>query len=184
MVEWTDFERTTISSIFASLDYNDVGPKALCRCLIVYPWTQRYFASFGNLYNPEAIKTNPNVVAHGVKVLHGLDRAVKNMDNIKATYAELSVKHSEQLHVDPDNFRLLADCLTIVIAAKMGSAFTCDVQAALQKFVAVVKCLWEEFNGTLLPEVLSVSTVALYYSHVNKCMNKKLKKKCAYFRFY
>uniref|UniRef100_A0A8C6S7A4 Hemoglobin beta embryonic-3 n=1 Tax=Neogobius melanostomus TaxID=47308 RepID=A0A8C6S7A4_9GOBI len=138
MVEWTDFERTTISSIFASLDYNDVGPKALCRCLIVYPWTQRYFASFGNLYNPEAIKTNPNVVAHGVKVLHGLDRAVKNMDNIKATYAELSVKHSEQLHVDPDNFRLLADCLSITVAAKMGSAFTPAVQAAWQKFLAVV----------------------------------------------
>lgn len=76
------------------------------RCLIVYPWTQRYFASFGNLYNAEAIRTNPNVQAHGIKVLHGLDRAVKNMDNIKGTYAELSVLHSEKLHVDPDNFRV------------------------------------------------------------------------------
>uniref|UniRef100_A0A3B1J6L8 Globin domain-containing protein n=1 Tax=Astyanax mexicanus TaxID=7994 RepID=A0A3B1J6L8_ASTMX len=46
------------------------------------------------------------VAAHGVVVLHGLDRAVKNMDNIKATYAELSVLHSEKLHVDPDNFRV------------------------------------------------------------------------------
>lgn len=79
---------------------------SLCRCLIVYPWTQRYFGAFGNLYNAEAIKTNPNIAAHGVKVLHGLDRAVKNMDNIKATYAELSVLHSEKLHVDPDNFKV------------------------------------------------------------------------------
>lgn len=78
----------------------------LCRCLIVYPWTQRYFGTFGNLSNADAIKTNPNIAAHGIKVLHGLDRALKNMDNIKATYAELSVLHSEKLHVDPDNFKV------------------------------------------------------------------------------
>ncbi|XP_070707518.1 hemoglobin beta embryonic-2 [Pempheris klunzingeri] len=138
MVEWTDQERSIINGIFANLDYEDIGPKALCRCLIVYPWTQRYFGAFGNLYNADAIKTNPNIAAHGIKVLHGLDRAVKNMDDIKATYAELSVLHSEKLHVDPDNFRLLADCLSIVVAAKMGSAFTPYVQAAWQKFLAVV----------------------------------------------
>uniref|UniRef100_A0A673AW59 Hemoglobin subunit beta-1-like n=1 Tax=Sphaeramia orbicularis TaxID=375764 RepID=A0A673AW59_9TELE len=138
MVEWSDQERSIITSIFASLDYEDIGPKALSRCLIVYPWTQRYFGGFGNLYNAEAIKTNPMIAAHGIKVLHGLDRAVKNMDNIKATYAELSVMHSEKLHIDPDNFKLLADCLTIVIAAKMGTAFTADIQAAFQKFLSVV----------------------------------------------
>uniref|UniRef100_A0A672K8X6 Hemoglobin beta embryonic-2 n=1 Tax=Sinocyclocheilus grahami TaxID=75366 RepID=A0A672K8X6_SINGR len=58
---------------------------------------------------------------------------------IKNTYAELSVLHSEKLHEDPDNFRVfLADCLTIVIAATMGTSFTADVQAAWQKFLAVV----------------------------------------------
>ncbi|XP_041817969.1 hemoglobin subunit beta-like [Chelmon rostratus] len=138
MVEWTEDERRIISSIFSSLDYDDVGPRALCRCLIVYPWTQRYFGAFGNLYNADAIKSNPNIAAHGITVLHGLDRAVKNMDNIKATYAELSVLHSEKLHVDPDNFRLLSDCLTIVIAAKMGKDFTPEIQGAFQKFLAVV----------------------------------------------
>uniref|UniRef100_A0A673AW47 Hemoglobin subunit beta-1-like n=1 Tax=Sphaeramia orbicularis TaxID=375764 RepID=A0A673AW47_9TELE len=138
MVVWSEQERSIINSIFASLDYDDIGPKALCRCLIVYPWTQRYFGGFGNLYNAEAIKTNPMIGAHGIKVLHGLDRAVKNMDDIKNTYAELSVMHSEKLHIDPDNFRLLADCLTIVVAAKMGTAFTADIQAAFQKFLSVV----------------------------------------------
>uniref|UniRef100_A0A671VP14 Hemoglobin beta embryonic-3 n=1 Tax=Sparus aurata TaxID=8175 RepID=A0A671VP14_SPAAU len=108
------------------------------RCLIVYPWTQRYFGAFGNLYNAEAIMSNPNIAAHGITVLHGLDRAVKNMDNIKATYAELSVLHSEKLHVDPDNFKLLSDCLTIVIAAKLGKDFTPETQATFQKFLAVV----------------------------------------------
>ncbi|XP_008434462.1 hemoglobin subunit beta-like [Poecilia reticulata] len=106
MVAWSDQERSIITSIFSNLDYNDVGPKALTRCLIVYPWTQRYFAGFGNLYNADAIRTNPNIQTHGTKILHGLDRAVKNMDDIKATYAELSVLHSEKLHVDPDNFKV------------------------------------------------------------------------------
>ena len=138
MVEWTEQERSIISSIFANLDYDDIGPKALRRCLIVYPWTQRYFGAFGNLYNAEAIKSNQKIAAHGTKVLHGLDRALKNMDNIKATYAELSILHSETLHVDPDNFRLLADCLSIVVAAKMGAAFKPETQAAWQKFLSVV----------------------------------------------
>uniref|UniRef100_A0A3Q3K2F8 Globin domain-containing protein n=1 Tax=Monopterus albus TaxID=43700 RepID=A0A3Q3K2F8_MONAL len=122
---------------------------SLCpdRCLIVYPWTQRYFSSFGNLYNADAIKSNPNIAAHGVKVVHGLDRAVKNMDNITAAYTDLSVLHSEKLHVDPDNFRLLADCLTVVIAAKMGNAFTPEKQAAFQKFLSgVVAALGKQYH--------------------------------------
>ncbi|RXN22750.1 hemoglobin subunit beta-2-like protein [Labeo rohita] len=138
MVEWTDFERTTIQDIFSKMNYEVVGQQALARCLIVYPWTQRYFGKFGNLYNAAAIMGNPMVAAHGAVVLHGLDRAVKNMDNIKAAYAELSVLHSEKLHVDPDNFRLLGDCLTIVVAAQLGAGFTPEVQAVFQKFLAVV----------------------------------------------
>lgn len=142
MVEWTEQERAVINNIFATLDYDDIGPKALvryatppetqnstckiltltrlgaanpltdsavsspCRCLIVYPWTQRYFDGFGNLYNAEAIRTNDKIAKHGKVVLHGLDRAVKNMDNIKATYTELSILHSENLRVDPDNFKV------------------------------------------------------------------------------
>ncbi|TRY96344.1 hypothetical protein DNTS_008314 [Danionella cerebrum] len=138
MVVWTDQERAFITEIFGKLNYEEAGPKALQRALIVYPWTQRYFGSFGNLYNADAIIANPKVAAHGITVLHGLDRAMKNMDDIKNTYAELSVLHSEKLHVDPDNFKLLADCLTIVIAATMGAAFSADMQAAWQKFLAVV----------------------------------------------
>ncbi|XP_029954315.1 hemoglobin subunit beta-like [Salarias fasciatus] len=138
MVEWSNKERSIITNLFSTLDYEDVGSKALSRCLIVYPWTQRYFSSFGNISNAEAIKSNPNIATHGVKILHGLDRAVKNMNNIKQAYAELSVLHSEKLHVDPDNFTLLSDCVTMVIGAKMGSNFTIEIQATFQKFLAVV----------------------------------------------
>ncbi|KAI9539427.1 Hemoglobin subunit beta-2 [Dissostichus eleginoides] len=138
MVEWTDFERATIKDIFSKIEYDVVGPATLARCLVVYPWTQRYFGKFGNLYNAAGIAENAMVSKHGITILHGLDRAVKNMDDIKNTYAELSVLHSEKLHVDPDNFKLLADCLTIVVAARFGNGFTGEVQAAFQKFMAVV----------------------------------------------
>ena len=76
------------------------------RCLIVYPWTRRYFGNFGNLFNAAAIIGNPNVAKHGTIILRDLERGVKNMDNLKETYAELSVLHSEKLHVDPDNFKV------------------------------------------------------------------------------
>ena len=70
----------------------------LCfRLLIVAPWTQRHFVAFGNLSSPAAIIGNPNVAAHGKTVMGGLERAVKNLDNIKAEYASLSVMHSEKL---------------------------------------------------------------------------------------
>ncbi|KAK2855027.1 hypothetical protein Q7C36_006896 [Tachysurus vachellii] len=138
MVVWTDFERATIQEVFSKIDAASVGQQALTRCLVVYPWTQRYFAKFGNLYNAAAISGNPKVAAHGLTVVRGLEKAVKNMDNIKAAFAELSVLHSEKLHVDPDNFKLLADCITIVVAASLGTSFTAEVQAAIHKFLAVV----------------------------------------------
>uniref|UniRef100_A0A673GN86 Hemoglobin, beta adult 2 n=1 Tax=Sinocyclocheilus rhinocerous TaxID=307959 RepID=A0A673GN86_9TELE len=108
------------------------------RLLIVYPWTQRYFGSFGNLSSAAAILGNPKVSNHGKTVLNALDKAVKNLDGIKGTYSELSQLHCDKLNVDPDNFRLLADCLTIVVATAFGSAFSPAVQATWQKFLSVV----------------------------------------------
>uniref|UniRef100_A0A4W5MBV4 Globin domain-containing protein n=1 Tax=Hucho hucho TaxID=62062 RepID=A0A4W5MBV4_9TELE len=111
----------------------------LSRLLIVSPWTQRHFGTFGNLSTPAAIMGNPAVAKHGKTVMHGLDRAVQNLDDIKNTYTALSVMHSEKLHVDPDNFRLLADCITVCVATKLGPAvFNADTQEAFQKFLAVV----------------------------------------------
>lgn len=43
MVEWSEDERTIINNIFATLDYEDVGPKALSR----YMWG--WLASVENL---------------------------------------------------------------------------------------------------------------------------------------
>uniref|UniRef100_A0A8C8RDH9 Globin domain-containing protein n=1 Tax=Pelusios castaneus TaxID=367368 RepID=A0A8C8RDH9_9SAUR len=85
-----------------------------------------------------AIIGNPKVRAHGKKVLTSFGEAVKNLDNIKATYAKLSELHCDKLHVDPENFRLLGDILIIVLASHFGQEFTPACQAAWQKLVHVV----------------------------------------------
>ncbi|XP_018610021.1 hemoglobin subunit beta-like [Scleropages formosus] len=139
MVEWTAGERNAILSLWGKISVDELGPLAIQRLLIVYPWTQRYFGSFGNVSTPAAIRGNAKVANHGKVVMGGLDRAIKNMDNIKGVYKDLSVMHSEKLHVDPDNFRLLSDCITVVVAEKFGPhVFTPEVQEAWQKFLNVV----------------------------------------------
>ncbi|XP_027897391.1 hemoglobin subunit beta-A-like [Xiphophorus couchianus] len=139
MVEWTDEERRAITTLWGQIDVGEIGPQALTRLLIVYPWTQRHFGAFGNLSTYAAIVGNAKVAQHGKTVMSGLETAVKNMDNIKNAYAKLSVMHSDKLHVDPDNFRTLAECISVVVAAKFGpTVFTASFQEAWQKFLAVV----------------------------------------------
>ncbi|KAG5279285.1 hypothetical protein AALO_G00076100 [Alosa alosa] len=139
MVDWTDAERSAIAALWGKINPDEIGPQALARLLIVSPWTQRHFSTFGNLSNSAAIMGNAKVAAHGRTVMNGLDRAVKNLDDIKNTYSDLSVMHSEKLHVDPDNFRNLADIITVCVAMKFGpSVFTADAQEAWQKFLSVV----------------------------------------------
>ncbi|KAI5628770.1 hemoglobin subunit beta-1, partial [Silurus asotus] len=153
MVHWTDHERHVIADVWGKVNPDEIGHHALARntyilylnvsvlfsrLLIVYPWTQRYFSSFGNLSNAAAISGNPKVAAHGKVVVGGLDKAVKNLDNVKGIYTKLSELHSETLHVDPDNFKLLAECLTVTLAAKFGpSVFTPEVHEIWQKFLNV-----------------------------------------------
>ncbi|GAA6218095.1 hemoglobin cathodic subunit beta-like [Lates japonicus] len=138
MVKFTEKERSTIRAIWEKVNIDEVGPDALARVLIVYPWTERYFGTFGDIFTASAVLNNDKVRAHGKVVLKALDEAVKNVDNIKKTYAYLSRLHYEVFHVDPDNFRLLADCITIAIACKVKSALDPQVQATWKKFLSAV----------------------------------------------
>ncbi|KAM9346420.1 hemoglobin subunit beta-B [Symphorus nematophorus] len=148
MVDWTDAERAAIISLWGKIDVGEIGPQALTRLMIVYPWTQRHFTTFGNISTNAAILGNSKVAEHGKIVMGGLERAVKNMDDIKNVYKKLSVKHSEKIHVDPDNFRLLAECISVCVGAKFGpSVFTPSVQEAWQKFLsAVVSALGRQYH--------------------------------------
>uniref|UniRef100_A0A8V0XM21 Hemoglobin subunit epsilon 1 n=1 Tax=Gallus gallus TaxID=9031 RepID=A0A8V0XM21_CHICK len=138
MVHWTAEEKQLITGLWGKVNVAECGAEALARLLIVYPWTQRFFASFGNLSSPTAIMGNPRVRAHGKKVLSSFGEAVKNLDNIKNTYAKLSELHCDKLHVDPENFRLLGDILIIVLASHFARDFTPACQFAWQKLVNVV----------------------------------------------
>ncbi|XP_006870287.1 PREDICTED: hemoglobin subunit gamma-like [Chrysochloris asiatica] len=135
MVNFTAEEKAVITSLWGKMDVEQAGGEALGRLLVVYPWTQRFFDSFGNLSSASAIMGNPKVKAHGKKVLNSLGDAVKNLDNLKGTFAELSELHCDKLHVDPENFRLLGNVLMIVLSNHFGKEFTPQMQAAWQKLM-------------------------------------------------
>nr|XP_004651010.1 hemoglobin subunit epsilon [Jaculus jaculus] len=138
MVHFTAEEKAIITNIWSKVNVEETGGEALGRLLVVYPWTQRFFDSFGNLSSPCAIMGNPRVKAHGKKVLTSFGEAVKNMDHLKEAFAKLSELHCDKLHVDPENFRLLGNVLVIVLAMHFGKEFTPEVQGAWQKLVSAV----------------------------------------------
>lgn len=53
------------------------------RLLVVYPWTQRFFESFGDLSTADAVMKNPNVKKHGKKVLASFGEGLKHLDDLK-----------------------------------------------------------------------------------------------------
>ncbi|XP_003229662.1 hemoglobin subunit beta-1 [Anolis carolinensis] len=135
MVHWTAEEKQLIANCWSKVDIGQIGGDALACLLCVYPWTQRFFPDFGNLSNAAAICANAKVKAHGKKVLTAFGEAVKNLDNIKDTFAKLSELHCDKLHVDPVNFNLLGDVLIVCLAAHFGKDFTPACHAAYQKLV-------------------------------------------------
>ncbi|XP_038259621.1 hemoglobin subunit beta-like [Dermochelys coriacea] len=138
MVHWTAEEKHYITSTWDKVNVEEIGSEALARLLIVYPWTQRFFSSFGNLSSPNAILHNSKVHEHGKKVLTSFGSAVKNLDHIKETFSDLSTLHCEKLHVDPENFKLLGNILIIVLAAHFGKECTPAWQSAWHKLVSAV----------------------------------------------
>ncbi|XP_012514460.1 PREDICTED: hemoglobin subunit beta [Propithecus coquereli] len=134
----TPEENAQVTSLWANVDVEKVGGEALGRLLVVYPWTQRFFESFGDLSSPSAIMGNPKVKAHGKKVLSAFSEGLNHLDNLKGTFAQLSELHCDKLHVDPQNFTLLGNVLVIVLAEHFHDAFSPQVQAAFQKVVTGV----------------------------------------------
>ncbi|KAM4632317.1 hemoglobin subunit beta-2-like [Discoglossus pictus] len=138
MVHFTCEEKATITSVWSKVDVAAEGHATLARLIVVYPWTLRYFRSFGNLSTATAINGNVKVREHGKKVLTAIGQAVQHMDDVKGYLAKLSKTHAEELLVDPENFKRLGEVLMIVLALKLGAVFTPQVQATMEKFIAVV----------------------------------------------
>ena len=61
------------------------------RLLVVYPWTQRFFESFGNLPSADAIMGNAKVKAHDKKVLDSFTKGLKHVDCLKGIFALLQL---------------------------------------------------------------------------------------------
>ncbi|XP_063788418.1 hemoglobin subunit beta-2-like [Pseudophryne corroboree] len=138
MVHWTAEEKAVINSTWGKIHPEHEGADVLSRLLIVYPWTQRYFSSFGSLNSPSAIAGNAKVHAHGTKVLTAVANAIQHLDDVKHYLSALSKQHAQELHVDPENFKRLLEVLVIVLATKLGPAFTPKVQAIWEKLSAVL----------------------------------------------
>ncbi|KAM4632160.1 hemoglobin subunit beta-2-like [Discoglossus pictus] len=138
MVHWTAEERAAIASVWGKLDAAHDGGDALGRLLVVFPWTQRYFPSFGNLSDAAAIAGNAKVQAHGKKVLTAIGNTIQHLDDVKGFLAKLSKSHANELHVDPENFKRFGEVLVVVVASKLGTAFSPQVQAAWEKFTNVL----------------------------------------------
>ncbi|XP_053527434.1 hemoglobin subunit beta [Artibeus jamaicensis] len=138
MVHLTGEEKGAVTGLWGKVNVEEVGGEALGRLLVVYPWTQRFFDSFGDLSSAFAVFNNPKVKSHGRKVLDSFSNGLQHLDNLKGTFAKLSELHCDKLHVDPENFRLLGNVLVVVLARNFGKEFTPQVQAAYQKVVAGV----------------------------------------------
>uniref|UniRef100_A0A8C9BJW4 Globin domain-containing protein n=1 Tax=Phocoena sinus TaxID=42100 RepID=A0A8C9BJW4_PHOSS len=106
MVHLTGEEKSAVAALWGKVNVEEVGGEALGRLLVVYPWTQRFFESFGDLSTADAVMKNPNVKKHGKKVLASFGEGLKHLDDLKGTFAALSELHCDKLHVDPENFRV------------------------------------------------------------------------------
>nr|AJQ20767.1 beta-globin subunit [Peromyscus gossypinus]AJQ20768.1 beta-globin subunit [Peromyscus gossypinus] len=138
MVHLTDAEKALVTGLWGKVKPEEIGGEALGRLLAVYPWTQRFFDSFGDLSSAAAIMGNAKVKAHGKKVIDSFSEGLKHLDNLKGTFASLSELHCDKLHVDPENFKLLGNMIVIVMAHHLGKDFTPAAQSAYQKVVAGV----------------------------------------------
>nr|prf hemoglobin beta [Tarsius sp.] len=137
-VHLTADEKAAVTALWGKVDVEDVGGEALGRLLVVYPWTERFFDSFGDLSTPAAVMGDAKVKAHGKKVLNAFSEGMAHLDDLKGTFAKLSELHCDKLHVDPEDFRLLGDVLVCVLAHHFGKEFTPQVEAAYEKVVAGV----------------------------------------------
>ncbi|KAG8432868.1 hypothetical protein GDO86_017214, partial [Hymenochirus boettgeri] len=137
MVHWTAEEKAAITSVWQKVNLDQDGREALSRLLVVYPWTQRYFSSFGNSPIQQLFTEMPRFKPTARRC-YSCRQCHPDLDNMKTTLSNLSEIHAQKLYVDPENSRRFGEVLVIVLAAKLGIAFTPQVQGAWEKFNAVL----------------------------------------------
>ncbi|KAM6319999.1 hemoglobin subunit alpha-D-like [Podargus strigoides] len=117
---------------------DSLGGEALDRMFTVYPQTKTYFPHFDLHCGSEQIRS------HGKKVVNALGNAVKSVDNLSQALSELSNLHAYNLRVDPVNFKLLSQCIQVVLATHLSKDYTPEVHAAFDKFLSAVAAVLAE----------------------------------------
>nr|P01975.1 RecName: Full=Hemoglobin subunit alpha; AltName: Full=Alpha-globin; AltName: Full=Hemoglobin alpha chain; Contains: RecName: Full=Hemopressin [Macropus giganteus] len=110
----------------------EYAAEGLERTFHSFPTTKTYFPHFDLSHGSAQIQ------AHGKKIADALGQAVEHIDDLPGTLSKLSDLHAHKLRVDPVNFKLLSHCLLVTFAAHLGDAFTPEVHASLDKFLAAV----------------------------------------------
>nr|ALS05338.1 hemoglobin alpha D subunit [Melanitta fusca] len=116
----------------------EFGSEALQRMFLTYPQTKTYFPHFDLHPGSEQVR------GHGKKVAAALGNAVKSLDNLSQALSELSNLHAYNLRVDPVNFKLLAQCFQVVLAAHLGKDYSPEMHGAFDKFLSAVAAVLAE----------------------------------------
>uniref|UniRef100_A0A8D0BB99 Globin domain-containing protein n=1 Tax=Salvator merianae TaxID=96440 RepID=A0A8D0BB99_SALMN len=99
---------------------------------------QEYFPHF------DLCPGSKDIRHHGQKVVKALDSALKHLDNLHDTLADLSDLHAYNLRVDPVNFKLLAKCFHVTLASQLRAEYNPLVYLAWDKFFHQVACCLSE----------------------------------------
>uniref|UniRef100_A0A8D0BBA8 Globin domain-containing protein n=1 Tax=Salvator merianae TaxID=96440 RepID=A0A8D0BBA8_SALMN len=102
------------------------------------PGLQEYFPHF------DLCPGSKDIRHHGQKVVKALDSALKHLDNLHDTLADLSDLHAYNLRVDPVNFKLLAKCFHVTLASQLRAEYNPLVYLAWDKFFHQVACCLSE----------------------------------------
>ncbi|EHB14143.1 Hemoglobin subunit alpha [Heterocephalus glaber] len=107
-------------------------PDAIYRMFLSFPSTKTYFPNF------DISPGSPQIQAHGRKVADALNKAVEHIDDMPAALSDLSDKHSQELRVDPVNFKLLKHTMLVTMAANYPEILTPEVLLSLDKLMEAV----------------------------------------------
>ncbi|KAM9784944.1 hemoglobin embryonic subunit alpha-like [Syngnathus typhle] len=110
-----------------------IGAEALGRMLYVFPQTKTYFDHWKDLgLNSASVKK------HGKVIMAGVNDAVGIIDNLTPGLMNLSELHAFTLRVDPANFKILSQCILVVMAMLFPTDFTPEVHLCMDKFLAAL----------------------------------------------
>ncbi|KAM3841474.1 hemoglobin subunit alpha-A-like [Vipera latastei] len=108
------------------------GSETLTRMFAAHPTTKTYFSHL------DLSPGSSDLKAHGKVVIDALTEAVNNLDDVAGALSNLSDLPAHKFLVDPANFKLLAHCLEVTIAAHNGGPLKPEVILALDNFLSLL----------------------------------------------